>query len=300
VTGIPDVLSGVDWGIRLLTNSGEGVVITTPVYPPFFTTIRDIAERAIVDVPLTNVDGAYSLNLPALAEAFARPEVTAFVLCSPHNPTGTVPTRQELEQVAALAREHGVAVICDEIHAPLTMPGVEHTPYLAVAGDDAQAIALVAASKAWNLPGLKCAQLVSTAATSVIVRERLPKEVLYGTGHLGVIASVAAYRDGGEWLEQVRGILDANRHAVADLLAEHAPRARYALPQASYLAWIDLSAYGLGDDPSEVLLREARVAVNAGPTFGRGGEGHVRLNMATSPAILAEVIARMGRVLSSR
>lgn len=300
VTGIPDVLSGVDWGIRLLTNPGEGVVITTPVYPPFFTTIRDIAERTIVDVPLRNVDGVYSLDIPALAEAFARPEVTAFILCSPHNPTGTVPTAHELEQVAALAREHGVAVISDEIHAPLTMPGVQHTPYLSVAGDDARAIALVAASKAWNLPGLKCAQLVSTEATSVIVREQLPKEVLYGTGHLGVIASVAAYREGGEWLAQVRGILDANRHAVADLLAEHAPRARYVLPQASYLAWIDLSAYGLGDDPSEALLREGRVAVNAGPTFGRGGEGHVRLNMATSPAILAEVIARVGRVLSSR
>lgn len=300
VTGIPDVLSGVDWGIRLLTNPGEGVVITTPVYPPFFTTIRDIAERAIVDVPLTNVDGAYSLDLPALAEAFARPEVTAFVLCSPHNPTGTVPTRQELEQVAALARKHGVAVISDEIHAPLTMPGVEHTPYLAVAGDDAQAIALVAASKAWNLPGLKCAQLVSTAATSVIVRERLPKEVLYGTGHLGVIASVAAYRDGGEWREHVMGILNANRHLVADLLLEHAPRARYVPPQASYLAWIDLSAYGLGDDPSEALLREARVAVNAGPTFGRGGEGHVRLNMATSPAILTELVQRIGAVVEAR
>lgn len=300
VTGIPDVLSGVDWGIRLLTNPGEGVIITTPVYPPFFTTIRDIAERTIVDVPLTNNDGVYSLDIPALAEAFARPDVAAFVLCSPHNPTGTVPMAQELEQVAALAREHGVAVISDEIHAPLTMPGVHHTPYLSVAGDDAKAIALVSASKAWNLPGLKCAQVVSTEATSVIVREQLPKEVLYGTGHLGVIASVAAYRDGGEWLEQVRGILDANRHAVTGLLAEHAPRARYAVPQASYLAWIDLAAYGLGDDPSEALLREARVAVNAGPTFGRGGEGHVRLNMATSPAILAEVIARMGRVLASR
>ncbi len=300
VTGIPDVLSGVDWGIRLLTNPGEGVVITTPVYPPFFTTIRDIAERAIVDVPLANVEGAYSLDIPALAEAFARPEVTAFVLCSPHNPTGTVPTSEELEQIAMLARDHGVAVISDEIHAPLTMPGVRHTPYLTVAGVDAKAIALVSASKAWNLPGLKCAQLVSTEATSVVVRKRLPKEILYGTGHFGVIASVAAYRDGEEWREQVLGILDANRFAVADLLAEHAPRARYVPPQASYLAWIDLSAYGMGDDPSDALLREGRVAVNAGPTFGHGGEGRVRLNMATSPAILTEVIARMGQVLSSR
>lgn len=300
VTGVPDVLCGVEWAIRLLTAPGDGVVINTPVYPPFFSTVRDIVERTIIDVPLSrSADGAYSLDLPALAEAFARPEVTALLLCSPHNPTGTVPSRGELEQVAALAREHGVVVITDEIHAPLGLPGAQHTPYLSVAGDDANAVALVAASKAWNLPGLKCAQLVATERTAPLMRDRLPKEVVYGTGHLGVIATVAAYRDGDPWLQQVLGILDGNRRLLGELLAARVPRAQYVMPEASYLAWLDLRAYDLGADPADPLLRRARVALNAGPTFGRGGEGHVRLNMATSPAILEQMVDRIGVALDS-
>ncbi len=298
VTGVPDVLTGVDWAIRLLTSPGDGVIITTPVYPPFFSTIRDIAERTVVDVPLArDVEGGYSLDLDALAQAFARPEVRAFLLCSPHNPTGTVPSRAELERVAELAVEHGVAVISDEIHAPLAMPGVEHTPYLSVAAQDADAVCIVAASKTWNLPGLKCAQIVGTERTSAVIHDRLPKEVVYGTGHLGVIASVAAYREGGPWRDHVLGILDRNRHLMADLIAEHLPLARYAPPGASYLAWIDLSAYQLGPDPSVMLLKEAKVAVNAGPTFGAGGDGHVRLNMATSPAILTRMLTQMGEAV---
>lgn len=301
VVGIPDVLSGVDWGIRLLTEPGDGVVITTPVYPPFFTTIRDMAERVVVDVPLARTaDGGYALDLEALGEAFARPEVTAFILCSPHNPTGTMPSRTELEQIARLANASGVAVISDEIHAPLTLSGAQHTPYLSVAGDDANAVSLVAASKTWNLPGLKCAQMVTTSRTRPLVHERLPKEVLYGTGHLGVIASVVAYREGGPWREHVLGILDANRRLVAELLAEHVPAARYLPPQASYLAWIDLSGCGVDADPSVSLLDHARVALNAGPTFGTGGEGHVRLNMATSPRILTEIITRVADALPTR
>lgn len=301
VTGIPDVLTGVDWGIRLMTSPGDGVVITTPVYPPFFTTIRDMAERVVVDVPLARTgDGGYALDLEALGEAFARPDVTAFVLCSPHNPTGTVPSRTELEQVALLADEHGVAVVADEIHAPLTLAGAQHTPYVSVAGEDANAVSLVAASKTWNLPGLKCAQMVTTARTRPVVHERLPKEVVYGTGHLGVIASIAAYREGGPWREHVLGILDGNRRLVADLLAERLPRARYMQPQASYLAWIDLSAYAVEADPSALLLDRARVALNAGPTFGAGGDGHVRLNMATAPVILAEIITRVADALPAR
>lgn len=298
VTGVPDVLCGVEWAIRLLTAPGDGVVINTPVYPPFFSTIRDIVERRIVEVPLAqSADGAYSLDLASLADAFARPDVTALLLCSPHNPSGTVPSRAELQQIAALAREHGVVVIADEIHAPLCLVGAQHTPYLSVAGDDANAVALVAASKAWNLPGLKCAQLVATERTAPIMRDRLPKEVVYGTGHLGIIATVAAYREGDPWLQEVLGILDRNRHLMGEQLRVHVPRAGYVMPEASYLAWIDLSDYGLGDDPSEMLLKRARVAVNAGPTFGRGGDGHVRLNLATSPAILAQIVERIGDAL---
>lgn len=294
IVAIPDVLTGVAEAIRLLTDPGDGVVITTPVYTPFFSTIRDVVGRTIVEVPLAVDAGHYRLDMAALAEAFSRPDVTAFLLCSPHNPTGTVPSRAELEVVARLATDHGVAVIADEIHAPLTLPGATHTPYLTVAEPDARAVAVIAASKAWNLAGLKCAQLIGTDQTEEVIRRRLPLEVQYATGHLGVIASVAAYRDGGPWLDQVLGILDGNRRLLGELLTEHVPGARYVPPEASYLAWIDLP--GWGDDPAVRILRDARVALNRGPTFGSGGQGHVRLNLATSPAILTEIVARIGRL----
>lgn len=291
VVAIPDVLTGVAQSIALLTEPGDGVVVNPPVYPPFFSTIRDVVGRTVVEVPMRQVDGVYSLDLVGLAEAFARPDVTAFVLCSPHNPTGTVPTRSELAEIARLSDEFGVAVISDEIHAPLTLPGAEHLPYLTVAGPDARAIALVAASKAWNLAGLKCAQLIGTDLTADIVSRRLPLEVMYGTGHLGVIASVAAYRHGRPWLDHVLDILDGNRRLLGGLLAEHVPDAVYTAPEASYLAWIGLP--GWGDDPALGILRDARVALNRGPTFGPGGERHVRMNLATSPAILTEIVDRM-------
>lgn len=294
IVAIPDVLTGVAQGIALLTEPGDGVVVNPPVYPPFFSTVRDVIGRTIVDVPMAEQDGHYSLDLAGLAEAFARPDVTAFLLCSPHNPTGTVPSRAELEEVARLSAEHGVAVISDEIHAPLVLPGAQHTPYLTVAPADARAMAVIAASKAWNLAGLKCAQLIGTDETAETIRRGLPLEVQYGTGHLGVIASVAAYREGRPWLDHVIGILDAQRRLLGELLAEHVPAARYVAPQASYLAWIDLP--GWGDDPAVAILRDARVALNRGPTFGPGGQGHVRLNLATSPAILTEIVRRIGRL----
>jgi cystathionine beta-lyase len=218
-------------------------------------------------------------------------------MSNPHNPTGTVPTAQVLGAIADLAATHKVTVISDEIHGPLVLPGAEHVPFMSVAPDDADAVILVSASKAWNLPGLKCAQMVGTARTAPVIDERMPLDVTYGTGHLGVIAAVAAYRDGGPWLDDVIGIIDGNRALLAELLAEHLPRARYVPPQASYLAWLDLHAYDLGDDPAAAFLERGRVALSSGPSFGTGGEGFARLNLATSPRILREIVRRLGTVV---
>jgi cystathionine beta-lyase len=297
VTLVPDVLTGLAQALALLTRPGDGVIINPPVYPPFFSTVRDVSGRMLVEVPMA-VDerGRYDWDLDALAEAFSRPEVTAYVLCNPHNPTGSVASPSTLGVIADLARTHGVVVIADEIHAPLVLPGAQHTPYLAVAGDQADAVALVSASKAWNLPGLKCAQLVATSATADRMA-RMPLEVTYGTGHLGVIAAVAAYRHGEPWLAEVVGIIDGNRRLLAHLLAEHLPAARYVQPDASYLAWIDFRPYGLGDDPAAVILERGRVALSPGPTYGTGGAGFARLNLATSPAILREMVGRIATVV---
>ena len=298
VIAVPDVLTGLAQSLLVLTEPGDGVVVNTPVYPPFFSTVRDVTRRRLVEVPLARgADGAYDWDLESMAAAFARPDVTAFVMSSPHNPTGSVPTLETLRILAGLAEEHGVAVISDEIHAPLVLPGAVHVPFLDVAADDARAVTLIAASKAWNVPGLKCAQLVGTSRTAPLVAARMPLEVTYGTGHLGAIAAVAAYRDGGPWLDDVIDVLDCNRRLLGELLAERLPLARYVPPQASYLAWIDLRGYDLGDDPAAVALERGRVALSSGPTFGEPGKGFVRMNVATSPAILREIVHRLASVV---
>ena len=296
---LPDVLTALARSLIALTEPGDGVVVNPPVYPPFYSTIAQIAGRAVVTVPLARTpDGGYRLDLDALATAFARPEVTAYVLCSPHNPTGTVPTPGELAAVAELAQRHGVLVIADEIHAPLTLAGAQHTPYLTVAGDDAVAVSAVSASKAWNIAGLKCAQVVATRAVHRQLTERTPIEALFGTGHLGAIATVAAYLEGDAWLADVRSVLEDNRALLTRSLADRLPDVGYLAPAATYLAWLDLRAYGLGDDPSADLLARGRVALSAGTPFGPGGDGHVRVNFATSASVLGEAIDRMARVLA--
>ena len=294
---VPDVVSGLTHAVTALTEPGAGVVINPPVYHPFFAVVT-AARRTLVEVPMARaVDGSYSLDLDGLREAFARPEVTAYLLCSPHNPTGAVPSLRELQVIAELAERHGVAVISDEIHAPLVLPGATHVPYLSVADAGARAVTVTSASKAWNVPGLKCAQVISAPAVSSRMRRTLPMPMLFGIGSLGVIAQIAAYMDGPAWLRQVVGVLDGNRHQLAADLAALVPDVGYVPPQASYLAWLDLSAWDLGPDPAATILERARLALNPGSVFGSQGRGFARLNFATSPRVLTEIVDRLASVV---
>lgn len=291
VTILADCLTGIAQSLIHLTGPGDGVVVTPPVYPPFFNVTRDIARREVVEVPL--VEGR--LDLDGLRRAFARPQVTAFLMCHPHNPTGTVASRTELIAVAELAREYGVTVVSDEIWAPMPLRDTVITPYLSL-GEDLVGpdVALVSASKSFNLAGLKCAQLVAGSdRTAQRLTAAIPLEITYGAGHLGVIASVAAYEDGDDWLDALLAALAQRADLLADLLADRLPEVSYRVPDATYLAWMDCRALGLGDDPAATILERGRVALNAGPTFGAPGAGFARLNLATSPAILAEAVDRM-------
>lgn len=297
VTMIPDLLAGVAWSLTLFTEPGDGVVVTTPVYAPFFTTITDVVKRRLVDVPMIrNEDGTYEWDFDGLDAAFARPDVAAFVMSNPHNPTGTVPTRETLRAISEIAEAHGVLVVSDEIHGPLVLPGAEHATFMSVAPEDAYAVTLMSASKAWNIPGLKCGQLIGSARTARTIASDLPFEVSGMTGHLGVIASVAAYLEGGPWLREVVSILDSQRRLLAELLAESLPAVGYVPPQASYLAWLDMGALDDGDDPAAAILERGRVALSPGPSYGPGGRGFARLNYATSPAILTEIVRRISTV----
>lgn len=284
--------------LRSLIEPGDRVVITPPVYPPFFELIPE-AGGVVEEVPLLDggADGAgWALDLAGLERAFAG-GAKAFLLCNPHNPLGLVHPRAELEAVAALAAHHGVYVVSDEVHAPLTHSDATFTPFLSVSEEARRiGIAAHAASKAWNLAGLKCALFVTASAEQAKRIHALPIEVEVRTSLFGRIASEAAYRSGQEWLDGALEAIEANRMLLSVLLTDRLPHVRYREPHASYLAWLDLRELGWGDDPAPRILEEARVALNAGIDFGAQGAGFVRLNFACSPEVLTEAIDRIAEL----
>lgn len=293
---VPDVMIGVAEVLQLLTDTGDAVVISPPVYPPFYGFIESI-HRQVSEAPLTE---DFRLDLAALDRAFASARShggnAAYLLCNPHNPTGTVHTHDELTALAELADRHGVRVVADEIHAPLVHTGAQFTPYLS-ADPTARGIVVMAPSKGWNLAGLKAALAIPGEQARRDLA-RLPEVVSHGASHLGVVAHVAALTDGVEWLDQLLVELDTNRRLLAGLLSDSLPDVGYRVPDGTYLAWLDCRRLGMGGDPSAQFLERGRVALNPGPAFGRGGQGRVRLNMATSPQILTEAVERMAVAVS--
>jgi cysteine-S-conjugate beta-lyase len=294
---IPDVLVGISELLRTLTKPGDRIVVNSPVYPPFYRVIGE-TERQVEDVPLLRAeDGTWSLDLAGLERAFAG-GAAAYLLCSPHNPLGMVFDLTTLACIAELAAEHKVLVIADEIHAPLTMDGATFVPFLPI-GDyiDCDCIALASASKAWNLPGLKCAVAIAGTERTRKLLARMRPELPWSAGNLGVVASIAAFTQGLPWLDELLVYLDGNRRLLTGLIARELPGVRYIEPEASYLAWLDCSALELGPDPVSVFLERSRVALTRGRDFGPDSASFVRVNMGTSHAILTEVIERMKSAL---
>ncbi|MBO9627755.1 MAG: aminotransferase class I/II-fold pyridoxal phosphate-dependent enzyme [Microbacterium sp.] len=292
-----DVSMGIVELLRCVTQPGERVVVTTPVYPPFYDLVAE-AGAEVLRVPLRDTGTGWELDLDGIRAAF-EDGATAILLCNPHNPTGTVHDRDALTALAELADEFGAAVISDEIHAPLAQPGTGFTPFLD-AGDAARRVgyAVVSASKAFNLAGLKCAIMVTADDETTAVVRGLPVEVEWRTGQFGLLAAIAAFsEESDEWLDGLLRTLDENRVLLEDLLAAHLPGARYRIPDAGYLAWIDLSALDWGDNPARKILKDAKVALHFGPAFGAEGRGHVRLNFGTSPEILTEAIERIAALV---
>jgi cystathionine beta-lyase len=305
---VPDVMLGIVETLRLVTDRGDAVVVNPPVYAPFYAFVSHDGRR-VIEAPL-DADGR--IDLDALEEAFARACASggkvAYLLCNPHNPTGSVHTFDELRGVAERARRFGVRVVSDEIHAPVILAGARFIPYLSVPGAE-NAFALISASKAWNLSGLKAALAIAGPEAAADLR-RMPEEVSHGPSHLGIIAHAEAFRTGGDWLDALLLGLDENRTLLGDLITEHLPRVKCLRPQGTYLAWLDCQQLSFDEEaadglavvadlsgPARWFLDHAGVALSSGHVFGTGGAGHVRLNFATSRAILTEAVSRMGLAL---
>lgn len=281
--------------LRPLIAPGDGVIITPPVYPPFFDLIPE-AGGSVVEVPLRDDGASFSLDIDGIDRALAA-GAKGVLLCSPHNPLGLVHDRAALEQLAAVVARHDGFVIADEIHAPLTHHGVAFTPYLSVS-DEARAhgIAAESGSKAFNLAGLKTALFVTESDRMNDVIRGLPDEVTYRTGQFGLIATREGFAHGREWLDATIASVEANLDHLEAELAAHLPDVRLRRPSASFLAWLDLRALGWGDDPATVALKEARVALASGPAFGSPGKGHARMNIACSPETITEAVRRLAAV----
>ncbi len=289
-----DVMMGVVEVLRAVIAPGDRVVITPPVYPPFYDGVAE-AGGVVERVALRDTGEGWELDLPGIERALAD-GARAVLLCNPHNPTGTVHARAALAELARVAARHGAVVLSDEIHAPLSQPGAGFTPFLAASAESAEVgFAFVSASKAFNLAGLKCALMVAGSDAHAAVLRALPAEVEWRTGLFGVIAARAAFSpESDAWLDGLLAALDENRRLLAELLAAQLPAARYRIPDAGFLAWVDLSAYGWGENPATRIRRDARVALHHGPMFGDEGSGHVRINFGCAPDVLREAIARIG------
>jgi len=278
--------------LRRLAAPGDGVIITPPVYPPFFDLVPEAGAR-VVEVPLRDDGTAYSLDLAGIDRALGA-GARGVLLCNPHNPLGLVHSGEQLAELSRIVARHDGFVVSDEIHAPLTHPGVDFTPYLSVSDAAREhGVAAESGSKAFNLAGLKAAFIVAESERMTELVRRLPEEVTFRTGHFGLMATRAGFADARDWLAGTVAAIVENVELLEAQLAEKLPGVRVRRPAASYLAWIDLSALGWGDDPAEYVLERARVALSNGPDFGREGRGFARMNLACAPELVVEAVDRM-------
>ena len=292
---VADVLTGIARALDVFSPAGCPVVVPTPAYPPFFEVVT-LTGRTVVPAPLVRVAGRWSLDLDRISAALGA-GARAVLLCNPHNPTGRAFDAAELADLAEVVARHGARVVADEVHAPLVHAGRRHVPYASVSPAASEhTVTVTSASKAWNLAGMKCAQIVMSNHDDASTWRRLPIFQVAGPTPLGIAASTAAYRLGGPWRHDLLSYLDGNRRLLADLIADRLPHVGYDPPEATYLAWLDCSDLGL-DDPAGVFLTHAHVAVSDGPPFGAGNEQFIRFNFGTSRLLIETMVDAMATAL---
>ncbi|MFM9142316.1 MAG: MalY/PatB family protein [Actinomycetota bacterium] len=287
-----DVGVGVVEVMRTLIQPGDKVLLNSPIYDNMWRWIAEV-KAELVDVPLKRNQLEYSLDLDAIESAY-RTGVKVHLLCSPHNPVGTVFNELTLSKLADLARHYQVIIISDEIHAPLTFAEHKFIPFLRVS-DAAREIGITvtSASKTFNLAGLKCALIITENENLKEKINAMPISVAYRASLFGAAAATAAMSESKEWLTGVLLTLDENRKLIAKLIDSKIPSIRYRIPDFGYLAWLDLAALELGDDPAKVLLEQGRLAVNGGHMYGPSNPSFIRFNFGTSPEIITEAFDRI-------
>lgn len=297
-TGVIPALSAV---IKALTQPGDKVLIQTPVYNHFFTSIHNSGCQA-AESPLVYRDNTYTIDFDDLERKAADPAVKLMLLCNPHNPAGRVWTPAELHRIGELCLRHDVVVVADEIHCELVMPGFRYTPFASLSEEFARrSVTCASPSKAFNLAGVQVANIFAADAG---LRERIARSLeINETGMISpfaIEALTAAYTDGAEWLDALNGYLWENYLFLRDYFARHLPQFPVLPLEGTYLVWTDCRAAGLSSDAlTRRLLDEGRLHVNSGSMYGAAGEGFIRLNIACPRKLLAEGLNRLKRVLTA-
>ncbi|KQR39800.1 MalY/PatB family protein [Microbacterium sp. Leaf159] len=296
---VPDVIAAFELAIDNFTAPGSAIIVPTPAYMPFLL-VPPMRGRRVIEVPSIEVDGRWVMDLDAVAQAF-RDGGEMLVLCNPHNPLGTVATRDELLAIASVVTDAGGRVFADEIHAPIIYSPGRHIPYASVSdAAAAHTFTATSASKAWNLAGLKCAQVILSNDADAELWERLGFWPGHGTSTLGVIANTAAYTAGGEWLGEVVDYLDGNRRMLAQLVDEKLPGVRMIVPEGSYIALLDFRETGLTGDLGEWFREHAGVAMTDGAACGAAAIGYTRFVFALPRPVMVEAVERIAAALVGR
>ncbi len=289
---VPDVIKVLEIAITHFSRPGSPVILPTPAYMPFLA-VPGYLGREIIQVRMHDDAGFFTLDLDAIENAF-RAGGQLLIFCNPYNPLGRVFTRAEMTALTEVVDRHGGRVFSDEIHAPLVYPGRQHVPYASTSETAAaHTVTAVSASKAWNLPGLKCGQVILTNLADQQRWAEMGMFASHGASNPGVVANIAAYRHGEAWLSEAVSYLDDSRRLLGDLLSRHLPQLRYRPPDGTYLAWLDCTGMDLPGSPGQLVVEGAHVTVVDGPAFGLGGAGAFRLNFATPQPILTEMVGRI-------
>jgi len=290
---LPEVIVGFNLACHAVGQPGEGLLIQTPVYPPFFS-VANHTQLQLQEAALQRAEeGSYSIDMQAFEDTITE-KTRLFLLCNPHNPVGRIFTRDELERMAEVCLRHRIIIVADEIHGDLIYRGYRHIPIASLDKEIAQrTVTLIAPSKTYNVAGLKC-------SVCIVQDEELRSKIRQATrglvGHLnlmGLTAALAAYRHGQEWLEQVLAYLEANRDFTYDFVNSRIPGMTMSKPEGTYLAWLDCRGLANNENPSKFFLEKARVAMNNGEDFGRVGKGFVRLNFACPRSTLEAGLERL-------
>ncbi|MGN9866383.1 MalY/PatB family protein [Bacillus swezeyi] len=296
----PGIVTALGTAVQAFTEPGDKVIVQPPVYPPFFDMVTKNG-RTVLHNPLIEKDGRYEMDFHDLEKKLSEPDVKLFILCNPHNPSGRSWTKEELTKLGELCLGHGVTVVSDEIHSDLMLNGRKHTPFASISPEFAElSITCIAPSKTFNLAGLQAsAILIPDRAKRTAFTQVMQRQGLHSLNTFAVAAIEAAYSKGEPWLDHLISYIEHNMEEVRRFLEKELPDVQMMKPDASYLAWLDCRALGLSDQEiKHKLIHKGKLILEAGPKYGPGGEGFVRMNVGCSLSVVKDGLIRLKTAFS--